>query len=506
MRVQSNLDLTNNEIRNARLQSLPSDPVGLGTGDAGRAWYNTATAKAKAWNGTAAENLTNLLEAVASGTTALGVATANKTATLTVADASGSASGLFNAADYNLLHSATSSSVNSSLVQRDASGNFSAATISAALNGTASNATNLAGQTLAQVRDFSLTTGVRDHTAISDFDTQVRLSRLDQMALPTIALNVNNQRITNALDPSGAQDVATKAYVDGVASGLDTKASVRLATTGALPTVAYAPGASGAGATLTAGANGALTVDAVAPAAGNRILVKDQATAAQNGIYTVTNAGGASAAFVLTRATDADVSAEITPGMFTFVEEGTTNAKTGWVMTTAGAITVGTTAQTFTQFSGAGTYTAGTGLSLTGSAFSVLGTANRISVSGSGVDIAAGYLGQTSITTLGIVGTGTWQGTAVGVLYGGTGATTAAGARTALGATTKVAIDIPVTAANTPYQYAHNLNTRDVHVGVVDNSTGDIVLADIKVVDPNNVSVTFGGAVAASAYRLVIVG
>ena len=169
-----------------------------------------------------------------------------------------------------------------------------------------------------------------------------------------------------------ATQQSIKAYVDSVASGLDVKDSVHLATTAALAACTYANGTSGVGATLTADANGALSIDGVAVVSGDRLLIKDQSTAAQNGIYTVTNAGAdGSAAFVLTRATDADTTTELTAGAFTFVEEGTTNADNGFVMTTNGAITMGTTAVAWGQFSGAGSITAGAGLAKSGSTLSL---------------------------------------------------------------------------------------------------------------------------------------
>jgi hypothetical protein len=169
-----------------------------------------------------------------------------------------------------------------------------------------------------------------------------------------------------------ATQQSIKAYVDSVASGLDVKDSVHLATTAALAACTYANGTSGVGATLTADANGALSIDGVAVVSGDRLLIKDQSTAAQNGIYTVTNAGAdGSAAFVLTRATDADTTTELTAGAFTFVEEGTTNADNGFVMTTNGAITMGSTAVAWGQFSGAGSITAGAGLAKSGSTLSL---------------------------------------------------------------------------------------------------------------------------------------
>jgi hypothetical protein len=239
---------------------------------------------------------------------------------------------------------------------------------------------------------------------ISDFDTQVRLNRLDQLAAPTSSVSLNSQKITSLADPTAAQDAATKAYVDAASSGLDVKASVRAATT--------------ANITLS----GLQTVDGVVLAAGNRVLVKDQTNATQNGIYVVVNAAP------WTRATDADntPAGEVTPGMFTFVEEGTANANAGFVLTTTGTITLGTTNLTFAQFSGAGQITAGSGLSKTGNTINVGGTTNRISVGTDSIDISSSYVGQSSITTLGTVTTGTWSATAISATRGGTGLTTIA--------------------------------------------------------------------------------
>jgi hypothetical protein len=200
---------------------------------------------------------------------------------------------------------------------------------------------------------------------------------------------------------AAASQQSIKSYVDATASGLDLKDSSHAATTAALSAVTYSNGSSGVGATLTANANGALTVDGQTMLAAERVLVKDQSAGLQNGIYTVTATGSAGAVFVLTRTTDFDSTAEVTSGAFTFVETGTTNADSGWVMTTDGAVTIGTTALAFSQFSGAGQITAGTGLSKSGNTLNV--------------DAA-----QTQITSVGTIGTGTWQGTAVADGYLGT--------------------------------------------------------------------------------------
>ena len=185
----------------------------------------------------------------------------------------------------------------------------------------------------------------------------------------TAFLDEDNMASNSAIAAASQQSIKT--YVDATASGLDLKDSSHAATTAALSAVTYANGSSGVGATLTANANGALTVDGQTMVAAERVLIKDQAAGLQNGIYTVTNGGSGAAAFVLTRATDFDSTAEVTSGSFTFIETGTANSDSGWVMTTDGAVTIGTTALAFSQFSGAGQITAGTGLTKTGDTLDV---------------------------------------------------------------------------------------------------------------------------------------
>ena len=259
---------------------------------------------------------------------------------------------------------------------------------------------------------------------ISDFDTQVRTSRLDQMAAPTADVAMNNRKITGLATPTNAGDAANKEYVDAAAQGIHTHTACRVATTGVLPnSPTYANGTSGVGATLTATSNAALVVDGVTVAVNDRILVKDQASALQNGVYVVTATGSGAAAYVLTRATDMNEGTEF-PGSFEFVTEGTANADNGYVCTTNGPVTVGTTAIDWTQFSGAGQISAGNGLTKTGNTIDVVGTVNRITVNANDIDIASTYVGQTSITTLGTITTGTWSAGTIAVARGGTGATT----------------------------------------------------------------------------------
>ena len=163
-----------------------------------------------------------------------------------------------------------------------------------------------------------------------------------------------------------SQSLVNKAYVDSVTSGLSVKSPVKVATTGNL-NATYNNGAG----TLTANSNFALSVDGVTVSVNDRILVKDQSTAAQNGFYKVTATGSGSAAFVLTRTPDADAASELVAGAFAFVEEGTANADNGNVLSTDGAVTLGTTAINFDHFSGAGQISAGDGLRKTGNALSL---------------------------------------------------------------------------------------------------------------------------------------
>lgn len=223
-----------------------------------------------------------------------------------------------------------------------------------------------------------------------------------------------NIKVAEPTDPAHA---ATKGYVDGARSGLDVKQSVKLATNAALPAYTYLNGV------ITASADGALLIDGANPLVGNRILVKNETSsnAPYNGIYDVTATGGPSAPFVLTRSSDADSAAEVTPGMFVFVEQGDNWSDSGWVLTTDGTITIGSTNLTFVQFSSAGQSIAGDGLVKTGNKIDVAGTADRIVANADSVDIASTYVGQTSITTLGTITTGVWDGTAVAVTAGGTG-------------------------------------------------------------------------------------
>jgi hypothetical protein len=328
----------------------------------------------------------------------------------------------------------------------------------------------------------------------------------------TLALRDVNGRL-QVTTPENDLDAANKYYVDAARSGLDVKQSVRLTTNEALPSYTHASGV------LTAVSSGALSIDDITPAAGNRILVKNETgpNAPFNGIYDVTNPGSASSTFVLTRSIDADSNAEVTAGLFVFVEDGVSWSDSGWVLTTNNPINVGSTGLTFVQFSAAGQSIAGGGLTKTGNTIDVVGTTDRITINPNSIDIASTYVGQTSINTLGTISTGTWEATDVAVLHGGTGASTAADARTNLGFTTSgYNVSTPVLsrvsaktigdAVNTTYTITHNYGTRDVVVQVYDISTNDTVFADVVRATTDTVTITFSTAPALNSYRVVING
>lgn len=178
--------------------------------------------------------------------------------------------------------------------------------------------------------------------------------------------------------PTAGNDIVNKTYADSIANGVNFHAACNLATTAALPTNTYNNGSSGVGATLTATANAALVVDSVTVSLNQRILVKNEVSGANNGVYTVTQVGSGALPYILTRATDYDTSGtgtnEVDQGDLLLVLSGTVNANTSWVQQTPLPITIGTTAIVFIQFAAVQTYTAGTGLTLATNQFSITNT------------------------------------------------------------------------------------------------------------------------------------
>ena len=302
--------------------------------------------------------------------------------------------------------------------------------------------------------------------------------------------------------PTDSAHIATKGYVDSARQGLDVKASVRVATTAAI--------------NLATDLDAGSVIDGVTLVAGDRVLVKNQSSASENGIYVAVASGAAS------RSSDANGTpdtGELTSGTFTFVEAGTVNFDSGFVISTDGTITVGTTGITWTQFSGAGSFEAGDGLSKSGTQVNVNVTANRTAITADAIDISANYVGQSSITTLGTITTGVWNGTDVAVADGGTGASDATTARTNLGikttagaATTSAATLARVAAqGNTAHSsgtsttaVVHNFNTTDVIVQVYEVATGETVVGDVNRTNADTVTVVLLGNHSANAFRIVV--
>lgn len=211
-------------------------------------------------------------------------------------------------------------------------------------------------------------------------------------------------RLTNLGTPVSGADAATKNYVDAVATGLDWKNSVRMATTGALASHNFVTGAGGF-ASMTSSVNQVLQPldsSSMTWAVNDRILVKNEVSGAQNGIYYVVQTGSAagSAPWILARTTDADADAEVTAGLAVFVEEGTQSGDTGWVLATDNPISLNTTALSFTQFTGTGAITAGQGLTKTGNTLDV-GAGPGIIVLADNVEVSY-YSGSVSALSAGV--------------------------------------------------------------------------------------------------------
>lgn len=304
---------------------------------------------------------------------------------------------------------------------------------------------------------------------------------LTDIAAPTADFGFGGYKLTNLADPVNAQDAATKYYVDSTAQGLDVKASVKCATTANLATL-----------------SGLLTIDGITVSNGDRVLVKNQTTQSENGIYVAS-------ASAWSRSSDMDAWSDF-PGAFTFVEEGSTYADTGWVCTVNQGGTLGTTPITWAQFSGAGTYTAGNGLTLVGSQFSAVGTTDRITVGAGGIDIASTYVGQSSITTLGTISTGTWQGTTVATGYGGTGLTsfTSGGAVYATSTSALTTGTLPVTAGGTGVAtitgYIKGNGTSAFTASATIPNTDITGLGTMSTQNANSVSITGGSIINLSTF------
>lgn len=266
-------------------------------------------------------------------------------------------------------------------------------------------------------------------------------NKLHDFALATASVDLNNQKITNLTDPTNPQDAANKRYVDAAVVGIDWKPSVRVATTAAI--------------TLATGLENGDTLDGVTLATGDRVLVKNQVDATENGIYVVAASGAPS------RSTDADTAAEITASFAVFVEEGTVNTDSGWTLTNNGAVTVGTSELSFTQFTGLGQITAGAGLTKTANTLDVIG--------GDGITVNADSVVINRAVVVTKYATNVGDGT------------------------------------NTSYTITHNLATRDVVVSLYDNSAPYAeVMADVEHSTTNTITLLFSVAPTTDKYRVVV--
>jgi hypothetical protein len=304
------IDLVQNELRNAKVQNQGSAP---GTPVTGQLWYDSANNILKWWNGSgwvAAQGGAGAVPATTVTTQAVGDAAVVGTATTYARE------------DHK--HG------------REAFGAITAETVFGSASG------NGAALTLAR-SDHIHGNPVHDDAA----HAAIHLSAL---GLPQFTVGMNNQRLASLGDPQTGTDAANKNYVDNLVAGLSWKDSVRL--TGI------------AGYNLTPISGTGQNMDGVLVNSGDRILLKTQTTASENGIWVA--ASGA-----WTRATDADSGTEIL-GTAVFVEQGTTNADTAWVCTNDSPITIGTTGLTFVQFAGGGSVTAGAGMTQTGNVLNVI--------------------------------------------------------------------------------------------------------------------------------------
>lgn len=294
------------------------------------------------------------------------------------------------------------------------------------------------------------------------------------MALKSLTgFDSNNQRHINVADPTANTDAANKQYVDNVAAGLNWKTNVRAAST--TNVTVTSPGT---------------TLDGVTLAANDRILLKDQTTASENGIYVWTASGSA-----LTRSTDADTGTEIKNAAVR-ISEGSVNADRMYQMITDGTITLGSTSLSWTIFGGGTSYTAdGQGIELASTTFSLELDGSSLSKSATGLKIGSAAAGNGLTESAGILAVGA-----------GTGITVAADT---------VGIDTSVVnrrfaancvATTNPQTFNHALNNPDVIVQVTEVSTKKVVLAEVTQTDANNVSVDFGGAPTSGQYRVDIQG
>ena len=531
------IDLTQQELQNARIQNLasaPSSPV------AGQIYYNTGSNQLFFYNGsswvtpsttqitvgllsarptaaTAGANAfyfatDNNLLYESNGTSWAQVSTFGTGLSSTVAIAGSASDGTStNYARADHAHAGPAFATPTAQTTYGASSTTGTATTvphSDHTHGTPSLSTNAASNVTATTATNGSGTAPAKDDHVHGFTPSG--FALSAFGVPTGAVAFNAQKITGLADPTAAQDAATKNYVDNTASGFNVHPAVEVATTVSLTTnwtynsgSAGADGGTGVGATLVYSAAGTLTIDGHALATGDRILVKNQSTALQNGVYLVGTIGGST--ITMTRATDYDnhLAGQVGAGDITFVAAGG-QAATSWVEVSTGTSTtpvngikLGTDSLSYTQYAVGATYTAGAGLTLTTGAFAFApSSTGGLTVGGTGATAAVLLATNSGLGT-------TSSGLAVGA---GTGITVSTGT---------VAIDTTVVARKfsqtlstsaTSYTITHNLGTLDVIVQVYTVSDGSEVIVDNLRATTNTVTLNFSVAPTANAYRVVILG
>jgi hypothetical protein len=481
----TSIDLAKNELQNARIQNLATDPS---SPVLGQIYFNTAANEMRIYNGTIFEAIglngvtadaaeINILDGAILSTTELnyvdGVTSGiqaqldaksplnNPTFTGTVTIDTGvnivfegatanAFEATLTAGDPTADRTITLPDLTTTLVGQDTTDTLTNKTLtSPTISGlTLSDSTIVVEGATADA--YETTLSFVDPTAdriiyVPNADgTLARVeNKLHDFALATASVDLNSQKITNLATPTSATDAANKGYVDAAVVGIDWKASVRVATTAAV--------------TLATAFENGDTLDGVTLATGNRVLVKDQADGAENGIYTV-NASGAP-----TRATDADTAAEVTASFAVFVEEGTVNADSAWTLTNNGTVTIGTTALVFTQFTGLGQITAGNGLTKLANTLDV--------VAGTGIIANANDVAIDTAVVVRKYAANVGDGTA------------------------------------TSYTITHNLGTRDVTVALYEVASPYAeVVADVEHTTTNTITVKFSVAPTTDQFRVAVQG
>jgi hypothetical protein len=468
------IDLNKNELQNAVIQNLATAPA---TPYSGQIYYNTGDNQLYIYNGTRWEVAGN---AVQSGL-------------LAARPAAGSvdAGTIYYATDNYLFYYSNGST----WAQTNQFGTVTAQTSYGASSGNGTSTDYARADHTHGTPALGTSTPNAITGAAGSAGTATTPSKEDHVHAfaPTTDLNMGGYKLTSLATPTVSTDAATKQYVDDVAQGLNIHAASYAATTANL-NATYSNGTSGVGATLTnAGTQAAFTTDGTTPSLNDRILVRLQTNTAHNGIYTLTTVGSGSTNWVLTRATDFDTPTEIAGGDFTFVDNGTTLANTGWVNVDE-VTTVGTDPIEFQQFSGAGTYTASNGVLLTGTNFTFAPrTGYGLQTGSSGAEIKLATTSGLNLASDLAVG----AGNGISVL------------------TNTVAIDSTVVvskyAANvgdgsaTSYTITHNLGTRDVIVSVYEASGSYAeVICDVNHATTNTITLLFSVAPTLNQYRVVV--